>query len=64
MAKTKRGRALWSLPSRGRGTCPVCSSTRIKLLYARTAADGTQLKVCKKCFKAEQGRIDAVSQAR
>ena len=24
MAKTKRGRALWSMPSRGRGTCPVC----------------------------------------
>ncbi|MDR9852602.1 MULTISPECIES: hypothetical protein [Paenibacillus] len=61
MAKTKRGRALWSLPSRGRGTCPVCRSTRIKLLYTRTATDGTALKVCKKCFKAEQERVDAAS---
>ncbi|MDR0268573.1 hypothetical protein [Paenibacillus sp.] len=64
MAKTKRGRILWNLPSRGRGTCPVCSSMRIKLLYTRTAAEGMQLKVCKKCFKATQERIDAVGQAR
>ncbi|APO47795.1 hypothetical protein MHI48_26505 [Paenibacillus sp. FSL H7-0942] len=58
MAKTKRGRVLWSLPSRGRGTCPVCSSTRIKLLYTQTKTDGTSLKVCKKCFKAVQSRVD------
>lgn len=61
MAKTKRGRILWSLPSRGRGTCPVCDSKRIKLLYTRTAKDGTALKVCKKCFKADQVRIDAAA---
>ncbi|MGF9700415.1 MULTISPECIES: hypothetical protein [Paenibacillus] len=60
MAKTKRGRVLWSLPSRGRGTCPVCSSTRIKLLYSQTKTDGTSLKVCKKCSKAVQSRVDKV----
>lgn len=64
MAKTKRGRILWSLPSRGRGTCPVCDSKRIKLLYTRTGADGTVLKVCKKCFKAEQERIDSAASKR
>ncbi|MEI2283416.1 MULTISPECIES: hypothetical protein [Paenibacillus] len=58
MAKTKRGRVLWSLPSRGRGTCPICKSTRIKLLYTQTKTDGTSLKVCKKCSKAVQSRVD------
>jgi len=60
MAKTKRGRSLWSLPSRGRGTCPVCGSKRIKLLYPRSKADGTSIKVCKKCANAPQTRVDAV----
>ncbi|WP_082865583.1 hypothetical protein [Paenibacillus crassostreae] len=59
MAKTKRGHALWNLPSRGRGTCPVCQSTRIKLLYPRTKSDGTAVKVCKRCDKAPQVKVDA-----
>lgn len=58
MAKTKRGRALWNLPSRGRGTCPICESTRIKLLYTVTKSDGTSLQVCKRCDNATQTRID------
>lgn len=49
MSKSNRGKALWKLPSRGRGTCPVCRATRIKLLYVRKLADGTQVKVCKRC---------------
>jgi hypothetical protein len=61
MAKTKRGRALWNLPSRGRGTCPICSATRIKLLYPRTKTDGTSVKVCKRCSGAPQTKVDAIS---
>ncbi|RKN70158.1 hypothetical protein [Paenibacillus ginsengarvi] len=59
MPKTHRGSVLWKLPSRGRGTCPVCSATRIKLLYTRTQPDGSQIKVCKRCSKASSERIDA-----
>nr|WP_135557787.1 hypothetical protein [Paenibacillus cymbidii] len=59
MPKTKRGRALWNLPSRGRGTCPICAATRIKLLYVRTKADGAQIKVCKRCQKADQAKVEA-----
>ncbi|MGG4395505.1 hypothetical protein ABEX25_14485 [Paenibacillus thiaminolyticus] len=59
MAKNKRGKSLWKLPARGRGTCPVCASTRIKLLYSRTKSDGQTLNVCKKCYPAVQKRIDA-----
>ncbi|MGM0881775.1 MAG: hypothetical protein ACQEXQ_12175 [Bacillota bacterium] len=60
MAKTKRGHALWNLPSRGRGTCPICSSTRIKLLYTRTKTDNTAISVCKRCINAPQFKVDAV----
>jgi hypothetical protein len=49
MAKTHRGKALWRLPARGRGTCPICKATRVKVLYERTAPDGTSVKVCKRC---------------
>lgn len=52
MAKNHRGKALWNLPSRGRGTCPVCHAERIKLLYAATL-DGASAKVCKRCRPSE-----------
>ncbi|WP_090978509.1 hypothetical protein [Paenibacillus sp. CF384] len=61
MAKTKRGRALWSLPSRGRGTCPVCSRTRIKLLYPRAKTDGSTVKVCKQCIHSPQESVDRIT---
>lgn len=59
MAKSKRGHALWNLPSRGRGTCPICHSTRIKLLYPRVTTAGTAIKVCKRCDKVSQAKVDA-----
>ena len=62
MAKTKRGKALRNMPSRGRGECPVCGATRIKLLYSRATTDGRQLQTCKRCFKAAQPRIDAAAE--
>jgi len=47
--KAHRGKTLWKLPSHGRGTCPVCKTTRIKILYSLTAEDGSKLTVCKRC---------------
>nr|WP_307396827.1 hypothetical protein [Paenibacillus anaericanus] len=61
MAKTKRGHAIWNLPSRGRGTCPICKSTRIKLLYSCAKSDGSVVKVCKRCSKADQVKVDALT---
>jgi hypothetical protein len=49
MGKTHRGKGVRNLPSHGRGTCPVCKRTRIKLLYPRGLPDGTTVKVCKRC---------------
>nr|WP_245252414.1 hypothetical protein [Paenibacillus sediminis] len=61
MAKSKRGRSLWNLPSRARGTCPICGSTRIKLLYPRVKSDGKSVKVCKRCANAPQTKVDAIT---
>lgn len=60
MSKSKRGKALWNILPRGRGTCPMCRSTRIKLLYTRKTTAGQALNVCKRCFHASQERIDAI----
>lgn len=51
MSKNHRGTGLRSLPSHGRGTCPVCKADNIKLLYEQTV-DGQQVKVCKYCNAA------------
>lgn len=48
-SKTHRGKTLWKLPSHGRGTCPVCKTTRIKVLYEIVAGDGSKINVCKRC---------------
>lgn len=47
MSKNKRGKALWRIPSQARGTCPICGSTRIKLLYFGKGISGEKLNVCK-----------------
>jgi hypothetical protein len=49
MGKQYRGSALWNLPSRGRGTCPVCKTERIKLLYELTTGSDVKIMVCKRC---------------
>ena len=49
MGKPHRGRALWKMPSHGRGTCPLCKTTRIKLLTTKVGADGKNILVCKRC---------------
>jgi len=48
MPKPYRGKTLWKLPARGRGTCPLCGRTRIKLLYTQII-NGENTKVCKHC---------------
>lgn len=58
MAKNNRGKLLYRQPSRTRGTCPICLATRIKLLETQKKADGTALKVCKRCTHASKERIE------
>lgn len=47
-SKAHRGKTLLNLPAHGRGTCPICKATGIKLLY-EVDSDGKRIKVCKRC---------------
>lgn len=49
MSKKHRGKGIIHLFARGRGTCPVCKTERIKLLYEISLDDGKKLSVCKRC---------------
>jgi len=51
MSKAHRGKGLLSTPNRGRGACPVCKKSRIKVLHETTLGDGKKAKVCKICSK-------------
>jgi len=75
MAKTHRGtgiRHLYVDPNgtvhqgeynNGRGTCPVCERTGVKVLYEREVGENT-VKVCKRCNTAiERGNSTISSQA-
>ncbi|MDI3503385.1 MAG: hypothetical protein PWP64_321 [Candidatus Cloacimonadota bacterium] len=48
MAKNHRGKEIRKLPNHGRGECPYCHRTGVKVLYEIKAGDQT-IKVCKKC---------------
>ena len=49
MSKKFRGKGIIHLPSHGRGTCPICKATRIKLLYELVTKSGSKITVCKRC---------------
>ncbi len=49
MSKKNRGKGILSITSRGRGTCPICNTERIKLLYDLVGKAGEKMKVCKRC---------------
>jgi len=51
MSKAHRGKGIRELFSRGRGTCPVCGASGIKVLYEQEAGD-QKIKVCKPCKAA------------
>ena len=51
MAKPHRGKTIRELPSRGRGECPVCKRSNVKILYEQEAGE-KKLKVCKTCKAA------------
>jgi ribosomal protein L37AE/L43A len=51
MAKAHRGAGIRELTSKGRGTCPLCKRTGIKLMYEREA-NAKKIVVCKQCEAA------------
>jgi len=51
MGKSHRGKGIQDLFANGRGTCPVCGASGIKLLYEQEAGE-QKVKVCKPCKAA------------
>ena len=54
MSKARRGKGLHNpkeFACRGRGLCPVCNRSGVKILYEQTAGE-TKVKVCKICKAA------------
>ena len=51
MSKSHRGRGLYERIRRGRGTCPVCKRTGVKVLYSYEH-EGKTLEICKICKAA------------
>lgn len=48
MAKAHRGAGIRDRVNNGRGQCPVCKRTGIKVLY-ENEVDGNKVNVCKQC---------------
>ena len=51
MPKPNRGKTLVETPSRGRGECPVCKRSGVKVLYEQQAGEA-KVKICKTCRAA------------
>jgi len=56
MAKNYRGKALRKLPFHGRGECPMCKRTGVKILHEMKVNEQT-VKVCKYCTKVDPARL-------
>ncbi|HKM08807.1 MAG TPA: hypothetical protein VJ869_17750 [Sphaerochaeta sp.] len=48
MSKAHRGSGIREEFNHGRGTCPVCKRTQVKILY-EAPVEGEKAKVCKSC---------------
>ncbi len=51
MSKAHRGRGIRQTPNQGRGDCPICKRTGIKVLYEQEVS-GKKIQICKQCRAA------------
>jgi hypothetical protein len=51
MSKSHRGRGIRETVNHGRGTCPVCKRSGIKVLYEHEAG-AKKILICKQCRAA------------
>jgi hypothetical protein len=52
MSKTHRGAGLREEINRGRGSCPLCKRTGIKVVYEHEVGEGKKIHICKQCHAA------------
>ncbi|MDR0582845.1 MAG: hypothetical protein LBG57_00625 [Treponema sp.] len=60
MSKAHRGKGIRDQFARGRGTCPLCGRSNVKILYEQEAGE-VKLKVCKTCRAAVKHGKKAIS---
>jgi len=48
MSKAHRGKGLVETAAHGRGICPVCNRTGVKVVYEQEI-EGKKQKICKNC---------------
>jgi len=51
MSKAHRGKGIKDLAAHGRGTCPVCKRSNVKVLYEQEI-NGAKASICKVCKAA------------
>jgi len=51
MSKAHRGKGIKDLYASGRGECPVCKRSNVKILYEQEAGE-QKVKICKTCKAA------------
>ena len=51
MSKAHRGFGIRELFNKGRGTCPICKRTGIKVVYEQSIND-KKVNICKQCRAA------------
>ncbi|MGL4523897.1 MAG: hypothetical protein ACRCVN_00030 [Spirochaetia bacterium] len=57
MSKAHRGKGLLDRVSKGRGTCPACKRTGIKIIHEVSVQEKSH-SVCKECSKGiQKGKI-------
>ncbi len=61
MSKSHRGKGIRSKPRSGRGTCPLCKRTGVKVVYEREI-DKVKLSICKICNAAQNRKIKATEE--
>ncbi len=60
MSKSHRGSGIREIVSKGRGTCPVCKRTGIKLLHEHEVNE-KKIMVCKQCHaRIKNGKAEEV----
>ena len=62
MSKAHRGKGIKDNYNRGRGTCPVCKKTGLKVVYEQEV-EGVKQSICKRCrAQIENNKRNAVAQ--
>ncbi len=57
MGKNHRGKGLKDVPAHGRGTCPACKKTGIKIIHELKVGDKT-VKLCKYCHATDPAKLN------